>query len=114
MCAGKLVDEDTVAPVPPAPAGGAAKPNSTTTAPAQTGTQGQPSKPISQQTMGQAAKLADKMKADPNLGNKQAMAGRVKSMIGTVGGKTQDSDMMTDLVTAQLVSQGDLDPKKIK
>jgi hypothetical protein len=114
---GKLVDEDTIAPTPPTPAGGnmqQQKPqqtagNNSTTAPST-----QPSKPITTQMTGQAAKLADKMKSDPNLGNKQAMAGRVKSLIGTVGGQTKDSAMMTDLVAAQLVGQGDLDPNKIK
>jgi hypothetical protein len=64
--------------------------------------------------MGQAAKLADKMKTDPNLGNKAAMANRVKALAGTVGAKTSDSPVMTDLVTAQLMQTGALDPNKIK
>jgi hypothetical protein len=112
------IEENTVAPTPPQSATGGGnyqQQNSSTTPPSQTSTQAQPSTPINSQKMGQAAKLADKMKTDPNVQqNKQALGNRVKSLIGTVGGSSSDSDMMTDLVAAQLIQSGDIDPNKMK
>jgi hypothetical protein len=54
------------------------------------------------------------MKTDSTLGNKTAMNNRVRSLAGTVGAKSSDSPVISDLVTAQLMQNGDLDPNKMK
>lgn len=63
--------------------------------------------------MQKAAKLADKIAPQPGIQKRATLNQRVGQMIGTVGGNTSQKDMMSDLVSAELINQGKLDPKSI-
>ncbi|RYD49551.1 MAG: hypothetical protein EOP83_25005 [Verrucomicrobiaceae bacterium] len=77
-----------------------AKPTATGTKPPN-----KPTIPVQKGELDKAAKLADKLGGTPGLDNPKTLAQKVKSSVGSVGATSDQADMMTGLVQAELAKK---------
>lgn len=64
--------------------------------------------------MAKASKLADKIANQPGLEKRSTLQQRVQQTGGSVGVQSSNAPQMAELVSAELINQGKLDPKKIQ